>query len=206
MRFVPRDGVSKAFGQGPSQPAESHRHTPAFQIFWSEELNTSIMPQHNTPLAIRRAEGNPGQRPIPENEPQADRGIPTMPPFMSQRAQGVWNELAPLLLELGTLTVVDGVALEALCNQIVYLREAQHSIDTEGILVTTQHGPRKNPACNVANESLKQVRSLLGEFGLTPAARARIPSTNPAHGNLLEQWLADDARTERNGPDTQSLV
>jgi len=42
-----------------------------------------------------------------------------MPPFMSQKAQEVWNELAPLLFGLGTLTVVDGVALEALCNQIV---------------------------------------------------------------------------------------
>ena len=130
-----------------------------------------------------------------------------MPALMSARAQAVWGELAPQLLELGTLTIADGVALEILCNQIANLRDAQADIDTNGQIENTKHGRRKNPACNVVNESAKQVRALLGEFGLTPAARAGIPSTNPAHANLLEQWLLDDMQTERNADtDTANLV
>lgn len=164
------------------------------------------MPQHSTPTSLRITQGNPSGRPLPEREPQADRGIPAMPAMMSARAQQVWADLAPLLLQLGTLSVADGVALEALCNQIVYLREAQKSIDTDGIIVQTQHGPRKNPAINVADGSLKQVRALLGEFGLTPSARARIKSNNPEHDNVLDQLLAAGARLERNGPRSESTV
>jgi P27 family predicted phage terminase small subunit len=121
-----------------------------------------------------------------------------MPTFLSAKAQGVWHELAPLLVDLGTLTIADGIALEALANTIVTLRAAQDSIDTDGIIIDSPQGKKKNPACNVADASLKQVRSLLGEFGLTPASRTRIKSNNPEHGSALDQFLAEDDTEERN--------
>lgn len=136
------------------------------------------MPQHPTPTAIRIAENNPAHRPLPVKEPKAERGVPNPPAYFSTKARAVWHELAPLLLNLGTLSTADGVALEALCNQIVYLRMAQESIDKDGIILQSKYGPVKNPAVNIADITLKQIRSLLGEFGLTPAARTRIQSNN----------------------------
>jgi len=122
-----------------------------------------------------------------------------MPVFMSQPAQQVWRDLAPLLLQLGTLSLADGVALEALCNQIVYMRIAQESIDRDGILIETKNGPRKNPAMNVADGTLKQIRALLGEFGLTPASRTRIQSNNPEAATALEQILGERTRLRTYG-------
>lgn len=149
------------------------------------------MPQHSTPTVMRIAQGNPSQRPLPGNEPQAERGAPPMPPFLSVRAQDVWNSAVPVLLKLGTLTVADGDALTAYCETYVTWRLAQESIDKDGIIVDTPHGKKKNPAVSVADGALKQLRSLMGEFGLTPASRTRIQSNNPELESKLTILMAE---------------
>jgi P27 family predicted phage terminase small subunit len=158
-----------------------------------------MSPMHSTPTAIRVATGNPSQRPLPQGEPQATRGEPTMPTFLSARAQQVWIETVPVLLQLGTLTTADGDALTAYCETYVTWRMAQESIDKDGIIIDSPQGKRKNPAVNVADSSLKQLRSLMGEFGLTPASRTRIKSNNPEAQSVFSRLLGERAALITNG-------
>jgi len=51
---------------------------------------------------------------------------------------------------------------------------AQAAIRKVGMLLSTDSGPKANPAIAVYNAALSQIRPLWEQLGLTPAGRARI--------------------------------
>lgn len=157
---------------------------------------------HATPTAIRNATGNPSHRPLPVKEPAPLPGEPPMPLDLSLAAQWVWKEMVPILHEMGTLTTSDGEALAAYCETKVTWRMAQNSIELDGIVIESTQGRKKNPAVTVADSSLKQMRSLMGEFGMTPASRTKIRSESPDADSPLEQLLREGTKAKSNGYST----
>jgi len=156
------------------------------------------MPNPATPTAIRIAQGNPAHRPLNDHEPQAIAGAPDLPIDLSERARAFWHALVPILLQLGTLTTADGAGLEMLCQALELKAMAYESIQRDGIVIESSQGKKSNPAVNIYDKSQKQVRALLGQFGLTPSARAQLKSTNPELASPLEKLLAERTRI-RNG-------
>jgi len=156
------------------------------------------MPNPATPTAMRVAQGNPAHRPLNDREPQAVNGAPEMPFGLSNKAQAFWHGLVPILLQLGTLTTADGAALEMLCQALEMKALAYESIQRDGIVIESSQGKKANPATNIYDKTQKQVRALLGQFGLTPSARAQLKSTNPDLASPLEKLLAEQSRI-RNG-------
>jgi P27 family predicted phage terminase small subunit len=150
---------------------------------------------HATPTALRIATGNPSGRPLPDHEPLTQPGEPPMPHDLSKAAKRVWREMVPILHELGTLTTSDGDALAAYCETKVTWRMAQDSIEQDGIVIESSQGRKKNPAVTVADSSLKQMRSLLGEFGMTPASRTKIRSESGDTDSPFERLIKEGMKT-----------
>ena len=74
------------------------------------------------PTAIKALAGNPGKRPLNNNEPKPS-GIPSCPTFLDAAAKKEWKRISKELIEIGILTSVDRSILASYCD--AYSRWAQ---------------------------------------------------------------------------------
>lgn len=129
------------------------------------------------PTALKVVQGNAGKRALPKNEPapEALAEVPEPAEWMGEIAAGIWRSVAPWLVATKIMAATDLHNLEAFCMAYQRWREAQDDIDMNGLVVPgARGGVVKNPACTVANESLRQVATFGSALGLDPAARARL--------------------------------
>ena len=147
------------------------------------------MPNHATPTIIKIALDNPGGRPLNEREPKAIAGAPQMPSDLSTAEQFYWFQLCETLQGLGTLNTCDTAALRLFCEASVLKDRAKQEIDNFGLLIKSAQGMKKNPAVTIFNEQAHTVRTLLGEFGLTPASRSKITADSPELDSPLTKLL-----------------
>ncbi len=105
------------------------------------------------------------------------------PRGMPPKERAVWDNLAPTLVMLGRLDAHYVHAFAEYCK--VYIRKAHFEsiLDDEGDGTWTYetHGRNGNqlkahPLAAQVNECFRQWRSLVGEFGLTPASARNINS------------------------------
>ena len=127
-----------------------------------------------------------GTRPTrakPEAPPISPRGRPKRPSYLNADARKEWARLLPLLETRGTLTELDGGALALHCVNFSRYLQAQREIETHGIIIVAtvlgSNGEpitsrKKNPACSIASECERSMRSFLRELGLTPDSRERV--------------------------------
>ena len=140
------------------------------------------------PTALKIAQGNPGRRAINKTEPKPTAGAPACPDWLDARAKSAWANIVPELLAVGVLTVADGMALQQLCEAYADWKSACEIIAAEGILSTDSQGnSRKHPAAQVKADADKRVRAWLVEFGLTPAARAKLSGGKSA-ADSADPW------------------
>lgn len=135
------------------------------------------------PTHLKIIEGNPGKRPIPD-EPKPDIGaLPPAPEFLSADAKGEWERVALQLHRLGLLTVVDVPSLGAYCQaygrwvlaERAIAKMAEHDLLTGGLMIKTTNGNAiQNPLVGTSNKAASDMVRYAAEFGLTPAARARL--------------------------------
>lgn len=127
------------------------------------------------PNRLRVIEGNPGKRPLRDDEPQyAAIDIPAPPPWLAPLATEKWHELAPQLAGTRVLTGVDLHNLEMFCQAYSRWRDAEDIVRRTGVVVETPFGPKKNPACTIINETGRQLASFGSLLGLDPSSRTRI--------------------------------
>jgi P27 family predicted phage terminase small subunit len=94
-------------------------------------------------------------------------------------AQREWRRLTKELLELGLLTNIDTTALAVYCDAYSKYVEATEAVKREGVTIkyTNKAGHTntiENPNVNVAKKYYKIMKDMMAEFGLTPAARAKL--------------------------------
>jgi Phage terminase, small subunit len=68
------------------------------------------------PTAIRRLEGNPGNRGYNPLEPIPPDTLPNCPAHLNPEAKAEWQRLAQVLHDMGVLTVIDRAVLAAYCQ------------------------------------------------------------------------------------------
>lgn len=143
------------------------------------------------PLALRKMEGNRGHR-ARVREPQPEMGEPNPPSWIPREARAEWRRVVPALDRIGMLSKVDRAALTSYCLAWSRMRNAQADIDERGLFVTSIRGAEcANPAVAVQKEAAQQVMRFAAEFGLTPAARARLATPEaPKTENPLMQLIA----------------
>ena len=133
------------------------------------------------PTALRVLEGNPGHRPLPQNEPKPAAAIPDPPPHLHAYAVEKWNELAPRLAALDLLTDLDGAILGAFCDSYARWRIASEMIaakaaadpESGGLLITMPSGAVvQDPLVGIANKAMRDMCRYGAELGLSASARA----------------------------------
>lgn len=125
------------------------------------------------PDALKKAQGNPGGRPLNESGPIATLGAPDKPP-LSAIASQEWDDIVPQLMQMGVLTQVDGKALAAYCSTYEQWQQAEKMIKKYGLVTQSMGQLRKNPAVGIKSDALKLMKSFLIEFGLTPSSRSKL--------------------------------
>lgn len=135
------------------------------------------------PTAIRRAQGNPGHRPLNKREPQPALGVPPCPAWLSPEAKREWTRVTVELDEMGVLARADLAALSMYCTCWARWQEAEKAIEDEGSVITMRDDKgnvkwvQPSPWIGIATKMLDRVHKLAAEFGLTPSARTRLQVT-----------------------------
>ena len=127
------------------------------------------------PTRLKLIEGNPGRRPLNQNEPEPPvvTEVSDIPPRgMSQKARIAWKHYAPMLREAGLLTVVDIPALTLLCEHYSLWQDGLNAARKEG-------ASSRGPARLSLERDAKIVQSLLADFGMSPSARSRVSAQPP---------------------------
>jgi phage terminase small subunit len=158
------------------------------------------------PTGIRVLEGNPSKRPLPENEPQYDCGIPAPPKGISRAAKRIWDDLANEMAFSGVLRRVDQRSLwqlaedEALLEEgYVGLRKMANALKAEakkqgknlpaGPIFALLGMTNGRLAMSAIRDLASRVIIERREFGLTPASRSRISASDIAAVDYLEAKL-----------------
>jgi P27 family predicted phage terminase small subunit len=144
-----------------------------------------------TPTNLKLLRGNPGHRPLNEHEPKPQPRLPRAPAHLSDAAKKEWTRAGRFLLQLGLVSDLDLAAFAAYCTAFGRWVEAEQALNTHGVLVKSPSGfPMQSPYLAVANRAMEQMRSLLGEFGMSPASRTRV-SASPLVGeeDEFEQYM-----------------
>jgi hypothetical protein len=102
-----------------------------------------------TATIIKLARGNPGKRPLPQNEPVVT-GAPVKPKGLTGLPSKIWDEFIPRMY---WITWADGPKAELWCHLQAEVRTNPHEMVTARIA---------------------QWRALGSELGLDPGSRARL--------------------------------
>lgn len=136
------------------------------------------MGRKRKPTALKVLAGNPGKRPLPENEPMPDAAIPMHPDHLDDEAIAEWDRITPLLYDLGLLTQIDRAALAKYCVAWSRWVNAERAMLKHGVIVKSPNGfPVQSPFLAVANRAMSQIKESLAEFGLSPSARTKVAAT-----------------------------
>ena len=131
--------------------------------------------KNRVPTALKLLRGNPGRRPLPQNEPMPPVKIPSPPRELSDRAKKEWRKLAKQLLSAGIVTELDGMGLAGIVSSYVRWLDVQQKLSTTGLLVMGPDGiPRANPLLRISSEAQAEFTRGLSECGMTPASRGRV--------------------------------
>ena len=108
------------------------------------------------PTALKILEGNPGKRPINENEPIPPKGTVKCPTWLEPEAKKEWKRLAPSLEAMGVLTQADLTAFAGYCQAYARWKEAEEFISQHGSIFQTPSGyVQQVPQVSIAQQNLK---------------------------------------------------
>lgn len=127
------------------------------------------------PTALKRLAGNPGKRPLNDDEPQFATAHMSAPKHLSAEAKREWSRVSHELQEVGLLTRVDRAVLAAYCQAWATWCEAERHLQNDGRVLKTDKGyAYQSPWVGIGSAAIDQMRKFACEFGMTPASRTRI--------------------------------
>lgn len=126
------------------------------------------------PTAIKRLEGNPGKRTLPENEPEFSEANVLCPQYLSESAKKIWQRVEGELRSARLLTAVDVDALAVYCTAVADHIDADEKLQKFGTVV--RQGPQviPSPYINIKNKAALLIARFGREFGFTPSSRADL--------------------------------
>lgn len=141
------------------------------------------------PTHLKVVTGNPGRRPLnqQEIEPPRRRSAPKPPPHLLPEANAEWKRLAPSLSLLGILSDLDVAPFAAYCQSYARWVQAERLLATlagqdatgrDAMLIKTRAGGvTPNPLIWVARNAANDMVRYASEFGFTPSSRTRVHTT-----------------------------
>jgi phage terminase small subunit len=145
--------------------------------------------------ALKMLRGNPSKTKPNADEPQPPKGAVEKPEGLSAGASGVWDELAPVCLHMGTLTVADVRPFVTLCELQATLTGASAQKSAEGFGMFTlsedYNGAavvKVHAAIKLERETATAIRPYYALFGLEPVSRARIHAPKKPADEPVSKW------------------
>lgn len=139
------------------------------------------------PTRLKMLTGNPGKRPLNDDEPRPDVNIPECPSELGPVAQREWHRLVSELAALRLLTNLDRAALAAYCGAYALWAEATEAIQKYGSMIKSPTGfPIQSPYLAIANRQAEIMMRIASEFGFTPASRSRISTPTKSTPSLFD--------------------
>ena len=130
------------------------------------------------PTHLKILRGNPGRRPLPENEPEVPVGVPDPPKHLVGKAKKEWERIIPLLHQSGLVTKIDGSLLATHCEYVAQAAEASRKLRKTGMLIKGPDGqPTINPYWKILMAALDGIKKTAVEFGMSPSSRSRVKAT-----------------------------
>lgn len=155
------------------------------------------------PGELKALEGGRGHRPINlDANFRPEVGEPDMPKWLSKEARKAWKRLAEELLHYNLLSKIDREAFAMLCQTIGRLEllerafagkvnlllkdgKGEHELANAFLDSTPKGMPIQSALYQVLNREQAKLNSLLAEFGLTPAQRARVTTAIRVQAQLF---------------------
>jgi P27 family predicted phage terminase small subunit len=127
------------------------------------------------PTHLKLLAGNPGHKPLPENEPQPDGDLLEAPEYLSARAQLIWRRTLPLV-PAGLLRKLDSSVFERWCiAKELYESSYAKVVESGQVIASGKRGAfQYNPFLITMNQAAKAMRAASDEMGFSPAARTRV--------------------------------
>lgn len=128
------------------------------------------------PTEIKRRQGNPGNRPLNENEPQPVKGAPDRPAHLDATAIDAWDWLVKQLGEMNILATSDLAIMTLYCDTWSEYVTVRQNVNKYGMILISPKTqmPFINPHMNAEAMLKKQLLQYLGELGLSPSSRSRL--------------------------------
>ena len=126
------------------------------------------------PTALKLLKGARKDR-INPNEPKPMARAPAKPDWLTKAAAEEWDRLVPELVRIGVIKSTDGQACVALCWLWGEFVRLVKFLNRRGFTHLTPNKHRQpKPELGMARETLKLLKSMWPEFGLTPSSRQNI--------------------------------
>lgn len=143
------------------------------------------------PTALKILRGNPGKRGLPQEPPAVKRAV-RMPKWLSNDARVHWKSLLPIVTETRVMTAADEHALAIGCEALAEYQACLATVAEHGRTYTllTRSGDemvRARPEVAMASDAWRRYKSMLIEFGLTPAARTKVAAVGGA-AQERDEW------------------
>lgn len=149
------------------------------------------------PTKLKILTGNPGGRPLNDQEPQPLRVMPDCPKRLRAREKKIWQHIAAKLFDCRLLTQIDDIALATFCEYYAEYCLLSNRVKREGQMVKVKWGtetilakdPRtgkdvqmevphyeeqRSQVANARDNAWNQAQKILSSFGMDPAARSRL--------------------------------
>jgi P27 family predicted phage terminase small subunit len=92
------------------------------------------------PTALKILEGNPGKKPLNNQEPNPEKRAPKCPSWLEPEAKKEWKRMAKTLETMGILTQVDITAFAGYCQAYARWKEAEEFLSKHGTIFKTPSG------------------------------------------------------------------
>jgi P27 family predicted phage terminase small subunit len=127
------------------------------------------------PTHLKLIDGNPGKRPINEDEPIVAEGIGDPPTWLNIEQQDAWK-FAVAHAPAGMLTALDRSALTIWVGAESMHRKALEAVNRYGLVTKSKNQgvPLQNPYLPIVNAQAKLMLSASAELGFSPSARSRV--------------------------------
>lgn len=150
----------------------------------------AIVGRKPKPTMLKLIDGNPGKRPIRDDEPKIPEAGLTCPAILKGGSRAEWYRVVKLLSPVGIATAADRAVLTAYCIAWGRLLEAEAHIEADGMVITTSTGyPIQSPWLGIANKSAEHVHKFAVECGMTPSSRSRLTVPRAAEKDDFDDFL-----------------
>ena len=144
-----------------------------------------------TPLATKEREGKRIRDKAEIAPVSASLGCPD---WVLPIGREMWDRLAPELIRLGLVSILDEDGLAMMCNEYAIYRRAAEFLAIEGEFYDHPNGcPTKHPYVAVRDKSYSNFVKLAVEYGFTPRSRSGVSvvSSGKAEEDELDGFLGD---------------